>query len=1187
MSSHFPPPSLAGLFPSLPDYVELHCISNFTFLTGASHPGELLERAFALGYRGLALTDECSVAGTARAHHALKTLRERAREAVARSAARLARGDAVDDEDHDEDLEWDDIEAEVEAEAHAYRNGESAGNGGIGGQGGQGEPHRAPFDATLATLTAMAALGGGGHGAALQERLRRHHRLQARARAAEDFNLLIGSRFRLTAQGPLAGAPSALSPLTLVLIAQDRDGFGNLCEFITLGRTRAEKGSYLLHPEDLAEPQPAQAHLRGMPGCQALLLPDYCAEPDVLREQVNWCRGVFGDRVSIALELLQGHADALHRVRLETVSAETGVPLAAAGAVTMHVRSRKPLADVVTAIRLSQPLPQCGMALASNAEQHLRMRQRLSRLYPAEALAQTLRIAAACDFSLDALRYEYPEELVPAGQTPIGYLREQTLAGAALRYPGGVPASVRERLEDEFQLIEEKRYEPFFLTVYDIVRFARSRQILCQGRGSAANSVVCYCLYITEVSPQQTNLLFGRFISRERDEPPDIDVDFEHQRREEVIQYIYEKYGRHRAALAASLITYRARSALRDVGRALGIDPGIVEQVVKGQAWWDSGAEFMNRITRYGLDPDAPAVRQWASLTEQLRGFPRHLSQHVGGFVIARHKLSRLVPIENAAMKDRSVIQWDKDDLESLGLLKVDVLALGMLTAIRRALALVPRPGAPQRGETCRMEDIPQDDKATYEMLCHADSIGVFQVESRAQQSMLPRLQPRQYYDLVVQVAIVRPGPIQGGMVHPYLKRREQMRRTGKPPVYEDEVIRNVLGRTLGVPIFQEQVMQLAIDAAGFTPGQADQLRRSMAAWRRKGDLQRHQAALVRALTRNGYPEAFAQAICKQIEGFGEYGFPESHAASFAKLVYISAWIKCHHPAAFLCALLNSQPMGFYSPSQLVQDARRHGVHTQPVDVTVSQWDSTLEARPGQPHPDVRLGLNRVGGMREAAALRIVAARDARPFASVEDLVLRARLDRHDIDVLAAADALAALAGHRRQARWQARAAAVQASHRDLLYDAPPAESELSLPAPRLGEELVDDYASLGLSLKAHPLALLRRRLAAMGFVTAQDLARCGNGRKVRACGIVTVRQRPSTASGTIFASIEDETGSINVILWPDLVERQRKEVLGAPLLGVTGIWQRQGEVRHLVAHELVDLSHLLGRLVANSRDFH
>ncbi|MBP0624692.1 error-prone DNA polymerase [Cupriavidus consociatus] len=1127
-------PSLPGLLPALPDYVELHCISNFTFLTGASHPGELIERAFGLGYRGLALTDECSVAGTARAHDAIQTLRKRLHDAVARSAARGAEADI------DEPL----LDPEVDVEP------------------GEDDP------------AAHAS---------------RHQRLQALAAAADGFALLIGSRFSLP---PADGSDgSDRSPLRLVLVAQHRDGFGNLSELITLGRRRAQKGSYRLHPEDIAAPTGDEAHLRGMPGCLALLLPDYCADPELLREQAQWCRDVFGERAWIALELLQGHADGLHRARLEAVSAQTGVPLAAAGAVTMHVRSRKPLSDVMTAIRLGQPLAECGMALAPNAEQHLRMRQVLSRLYPRDALAQTLKIAAQCDFSLGMLRYEYPEELVPPGFTPISYLRAEVERGKAERFPDGLKPEWDKQLEEELQLIEEKQYEPFFLTVHDIVRFARANGILCQGRGSAANSLVCFCLYVTEVSPEQANLLFGRFLSRERDEPPDIDVDFEHQRREEVIQYIYQKYGRHRAALAASLITYRSRSALRDVGRALGIDASVVEQVVKGQAWWD-GPGFTEKITRYGLDPDSPAVQQWASLTAQLRGFPRHLSQHVGGFVIARHKLSRLVPIENAAMADRSVIQWDKDDLESLGLLKVDVLALGMLSAIRRALEMIPNPSEdPARaGLPARMEDIPKEDKKTYDMICKADTIGVFQIESRAQQSMLPRLQPREYYDLVVEVAIVRPGPIQGGMVHPYLKRREAFRLTKKPPVYFNAVIEKVLGRTLGVPIFQEQVMQLAIDAAGFSPGQADQLRRSMAAWRRRGDLRQHQDALVRALTGNGYPESFALAICKQIEGFGEYGFPESHAASFAKLVYVSSWLKCHHPSAFLCALLNSQPMGFYSPSQLVQDAQRHEVVVLPVDVTLSRWESTLEPAEvdvAETHPRVRLGLSRVKGMREEAALRIEDARAQRAFDSVEDLALRAALDRHDIDVLAASDALAPLAGHRRQARWQARAAAGHAAHRDLLYEAPPAEDALVLPAPRLGEDVTADYASLGLSLKSHPLALLRDRLKSMRFATASQLQRCGNGRRVRACGIVTVRQRPSTASGTIFATIEDETGTVNLILWPDLVERQRKEVLGATLLGVVGTWQRQGDVRHLVAKELVDLSSLLGRLMVGSRDFH
>ncbi|WP_423200074.1 MULTISPECIES: error-prone DNA polymerase [unclassified Cupriavidus] len=1129
---------LRSLSASLPDYVELHCISNFTFLTGASHPAELIERAFQLGYGGLALTDECSVAGTARAHHALKVLREEMREAVVRHEA---------NEDHEDDEDRDGSDGSDDEDAR--------------------ESHR--------------------------------QWLHARAAAADAFNLIVGSRFTLSGparhaeqdkgQGTEQGTgreANALPPPRLVVLARNREGFGNLSEMITLGRRRAEKGSYLLYPSDFSDPDPAQAHLRGMPDCLVLLLPDYCADPDVLRAQARWCRDTFGTRVSLALELLQGHADAVHRARLQAVADETGVPLVATGAVTMHVRSRKPLADVLTAIRLGQPLPACGHALAPNAEAHLRMRQVLSRLYPREALARTLTIAHQCDFSLGTLRYEYPEELVPDGLTPIEYLRQEVEAGKRERFPAGLEPAWEQQLADELALIEEKHYEPFFLTVHDIVRFARGEGILCQGRGSAANSLVCYCLHITEVSPAQANLLFGRFLSRERDEPPDIDVDFEHQRREEVIQYIYRKYGRHRAALAASLISYRARSALRDVGRALGIDASVVEQVVKGQAWWDSGKEFVQRLTRYGLDPEAPAVQQWASLSDQLRGFPRHLSQHVGGFVIARHKLSRLVPIENAAMADRSVIQWDKDDLESLGLLKVDVLALGMLTAIRRALAMIPHPDRPDL--PCRMEDLPDEDPQTYDMICKADTVGVFQIESRAQQSMLPRLQPRQYYDLVVEVAIVRPGPIQGGMVHPYLKRREALRERQEPPTYFNDVIRRVLGRTLGVPIFQEQVMQLAIDAAGFTPGQADQLRRSMAAWRRRGDLRKHQDALVRALTSRGYPESFALAICKQIEGFGEYGFPESHAASFAKLVYVSAWIKCHHPDAFLCALLNSQPMGFYSPSQLVQDARRHGVLTLPADVTLSAWQSTLEARrPGRPYRDVRLGLDRVKGMREDAAHRIEDARRQRPFASVEDLALRAALDRHDIDVLAAADALARLAGHRHQARWQARAAALQSAHRDLLHAAAPDEAALELPAPRLGEDVIADYASLGMSLKCHPLTLLRERLGRLKYITASQLGRLANGRMVRACGIVTVRQRPATASGTIFISIEDETGPVNVIVWPDLVERQRKEVLGARLLGVIGTWQRQGEVKHLVARELVDLSPLLGRLMADSRDFH
>jgi error-prone DNA polymerase len=713
--------------------------------------------------------------------------------------------------------------------------------------------------------------------------------------------------------------------------------------------------------------------------------------------------------------------------------------------------------------------------------------------------------------------------------------------------------------------------------VYDIVRYARSQQILCQGRGSAANSAVCYCLGITEVDPARGNLLFERFISKERNEPPDIDVDFEHQRREEVIQYIYRKYGRTRAALAAVVISYRPKSALRDSGRALGVDLAIVDKVCKQHHWFDSKADLLNRLAESGLDPEAPLSQQWASLAQRLLGFPRHLSQHPGGFVMARGQLSRLVPIENATMAERSVIQWDKDDLEELGLMKVDVLALGMLSMLRRALELVGL----RHGTTFEMQDIPHEDPPTYAMIRRADTVGVFQIESRAQMSMLPRMKPKTFYDLVIQVAIVRPGPIQGGMVHPYLQRREQK----EPVKYPSPDMKVALERTLGVPIFQEQVMQVAILAAGFTPGEADQLRRAMAAWKRKGGLEKYYQRIVGGMLAKGYDQSFAEQIFSQIQGFGEYGFPESHAASFALLAYASSWLKCHEPAAFLCALLNSQPMGFYSPSQLVQDARRHGIEVRPVDITVSSWESTLEELDDRSRgqPAVRLGLHMLRGMGQEAAERIELARAMRPFANVADLARRAGLDRGDLQVLAAGNALGPLAGHRRQALWEAAGAVPD---KDLLRPTAPVEDIPELPAPKEGEEIVGDYRAQGLTLGRHPVALLRDRLLAQRFLPADVLHDFQNGQLARACGIVTVRQRPGTAKGVLFLTIEDETGNINVIVWPQLVEQQRREVLNASLLGVYGVWQREGEVRHLVAKRLVDMSHLLGKLDARSRDF-
>lgn len=999
--------------------------------------------------------------------------------------------------------------------------------------------------------------------------------------------LLIGATFQLRA------APDA-APLGLTLLAQTREGYGNLSELITLARTRAPKGEYRLAPEDLTHPPAGYAHLRHLPECLAILSPAYGTDADRMAEQARWLARAFPRRAWVGLTLLHRSRDDLHRAAVLHAAQAARLPVVALGQVQMHLRSRKPLHDTLTGIRTRQPVSQCGYELAGNAEQHLRTRMRLASLYPPDALAQTLVVARRCAFSLEELRYEYPDEIVPRGHTPATYLRQETQAGADRRFPAGVPPEVAAQIEKELALIAELRYEAYFLTVYDIVQHARSVGILCQGRGSAANSAVCYCLGITEVDPARGNSLFERFISKERNEPPDIDVDFEHQRREEVIQYIYDKYGRDRAALTAVVISYRPRSVLRDTGRALGVDPGVIDAVARAHQWWDGKKEMLRTLGACGLDPESQVARQWAALAQTLMGFPRHLSQHPGGFVISRGKLSRLVPIENAAMEDRSVVQWDKDDLDSLGLLKVDVLALGMLSALRRTLELAGQ----RRGQPLRLQDIPKEDDPTYDMICDADTIGVFQIESRAQMTMLPRLRPREYYDLVVQVAIVRPGPIQGGMVHPYLRRRQ-----GKEDeTYPSPQVKGVLSRTMGVPIFQEQVMQIAVVAAGFTPGESDQLRRSMAAWKRKGGVDKYREKLVGGLLKNGYALEFAEALFRQIEGFGEYGFPESHAASFALLAYSSSWLKRHEPEAFLAALLNSQPMGFYAPAQLVQDARRHGVCVLPPDVTVSGWDSALETLPAghpgarraahphapaadAPRPAVRLGLGLIQGMREDTARRIEAARAASPFADTGDLARRAALTRHDLNALAAGDALRTLAGHRRQASWEA-AASVQS--RDLLRDAAIVETATPrLSAPSESQAVAADYRSVGLTLRSHPVALLRPQLAARNFQPASVLNGYPDKRVARACGIVTVRQRPQTSKGVIFVTLEDETGPVNVVVRPELIERQRRELLGAALLGVYGSWQSVDGVRHLIAQRLVDLSGLLGGLSTHSRNFH
>jgi error-prone DNA polymerase len=1033
-------------------YAELHTLSNFSFLRGASQPEELVAQAKALNYSALALTDECSLAGVVRAHVAAKE-----------------------------------------------------------------------------------------HG----------------------LPLIIGTELK------------CLDKLKLVVLATDRASYGAMSRLISKARRATRKGCYALARADLED---------ALAGCLIIWLPraDKTAWPGQ-EEEGRWLRERFSGRLWIGVELLNQGQDTRRLQRLEGLGKQLKLPCVAAGDVHMHRRSRRALQDVLTAIRLGLPLQAAGYALYPNGERSLRSLQRLSELYPAPLLAQTLRIAERCTFKLDELRYEYPEEIVPPGETPTSHLRALTMRGCAYRWPAGAPAAVRENIEHELRLIEELKFEPFFLTVHDVVEYARSQKILCQGRGSAANSTVCYCLRITEVDPSRMSMLFERFISKERNEPPDIDVDFEHERREEVIQYIYGKYSRERAALAATVICYRPRSALRDVGKALGLDLAQVDKLARGMQWWDGQRIDPDRIRASGFDPDDPVIARLIALTAEILGFPRHLSQHVGGFVIARGRLDELVPIENAAMPERTVIEWDKDDLDALGLLKVDVLALGMLTAIRRAFRLVNEFGgssaAAGAGEL-ELASVPSEDQAVYDMICRADTVGVFQIESRAQMSMLPRLKPRNFYDLVIEVAIVRPGPIQGEMVHPYLRRR-----SGEEEVtYPSKEVEAVLKRTLGVPIFQEQVMQLAIVAAGFSPGEADRLRRAMAAWKRKGGLEPFQKQLIDGMREKGYAESFAEQIFKQILGFGEYGFPESHSASFALLVYTSAWLKHYEPAAFCAALINSQPMGFYAPAQLVRDARAHGVEVRAVDVTISGWDCTLERREDG-RPALRLGLRLVKHLSQEGAARLMAARAARHFDSIADLAERAALDRRDLEALAAADALTKLTGHRHRAVWQ-----VTGVERALpLLPASTAVDEgiPLLRAPREGQDIVADYGSVGLTLRRHPLALLRDKLQRRGVIPTRELWEQPNGKLVRTAGLVITRQRPGSAGGVTFVTMEDETGYVNLIVWNRVAVEQRAALLESRLLEVHGKLQREGDVQHVIAQRLTNLSSLLGDLVVASRNFH
>ncbi len=1021
-------------------YAELHALSNFTFLRGASHPEELVETAAALGYEALALTDECSMSGIVRAH------------AVAKEAGLK--------------------------------------------------------------------------------------------------KLIIGSELHLQ------------SGRKLVALAQNIEGYAALCQLISNARRAAEKGSYELRQLDFEN---------GLPGCLVLWIPD---KDLTLGVEDHWIRETFRDRLWIAVELL---ADGRQREQLEKLREEgrrLKLPLVATGDVHMHIRARRILQDAVTAIRIGTTVDNAGFALYSNGERHLRSLDVLAHVYPPDLLAESVRIADAIHFSLDELRYEYPNELVPDGETAATYLRKLTEEGMQRRWSDGTPAKVTRLIEHELKLIAELKYESYFLTVEDIVAFARSKNILCQGRGSAANSAVCFCLGITEVDPDRMEVLFERFISKERNEPPDIDVDFEHERREEVIQYIYAKYGRERAALAATVITYRPRSALRDVGKILGLSDLQVSRLSRSMQWWDGRKVDDSRILEAGLDPDSPVIRRLMYLVSEIMGFPRHLSQHVGGFIISDAPLYELVPIENATMPDRTVIQWEKNDLEDMGLLKIDVLGLGMLTAIRRSFDLI----RDFDGRDYTLATVPAEDPRVYDMICEGDTMGVFQIESRAQMAMLPRLKPRCYYDLVIEVAIIRPGPIQGDMVHPYLRRRN-----GEEAVdYPSEEVKGVLQRTLGVPIFQEQVMQLAVVAAGFTPGEADRLRRAMAAWKRRGGLGPFEDKLINGMRERGYEEDFARQIFRQIEGFGEYGFPESHSASFALLVYVSCWLKRHTPAAFTCALLNSQPMGFYSASQLVQDVRRHGVEVRPVDVNDSDWDCTLETSDDSAAV-LRLGLRMVKGLSEDAGQRIVAERKNARYEKVQNLLERAHLDRRELGVLATSGALRVLSGDRHKARW---AVAGAEKPMPLFPSMERYEAAPLLKKPTEGQNIVADYQSTGLTLERHPMCLLRRHLDRYDYVAAGRLPAMSSGQRLNVAGLVITKQRPGTASGVTFVTLEDESGQINLIVWKKIAEEFRSELLNARLLGIAGELQIEGKVIHVIARQLFDHTDMLGGLSVRSRDF-
>ena len=1009
-----------------------------------------------------------------------------------------------------------------------------------------------------------------------------------------DRNTLAGvvrawSQGRAIGQKVLCGCRLDFADRTpgLLCYPTDREAWGRLTRLLTVGQRRAQKGDCELTIDDLF------AHGDG----QLILVVPPPRLDEAFETALQRLADAFAGRIWLIAARPYGARDLKRIAELDALGRRIGAPMIAANDVLYHGPERRPLQDVLTCIREKCAITEAGLRLEANAERHIKSPAEMARLFAKwpDAIAQTMEVVSRIAFDLGELKYEYPDEPVPPGKTAIAHLTDLAWRGAAWRYPDEVPAKVKRLLASELALIEELDYPNYFLTVHDIVHWARAEGILCQGRGSAANSVVCFCLGVTAVDPTQPkhDMLFARFMSKERDEPPDIDVDFEHERREEVMQYVYRRYGRERAAICATVIHYRPRSAIRDVGKALGLTEDVTAALAKTVwgSWGDGLAD--DHIRQAGLDPASPDIRRATALAGELLGFPRHLSQHVGGFVLTKRRLDETVPIGNAAMKDRTFLEWDKDDIDALGLMKVDILALGMLSAIKKAMDMLG---------IADMADIPREDPAVYEMLSHADSVGVFQVESRAQMSMLPRLKPEEFYDLVIEVAIVRPGPIQGDMVHPYLRRREGSEPVDFPapdPAHgpADE-LEGVLGKTYGVPLFQEQAMRLAIEAAKFTPEEANGLRRAMATFKHTGDIGAYGAKFIGGMTARGYAEDFARRCFRQIEGFGSYGFPESHAISFAKLVYVSAWIKCHHPDVFCVALLNSQPMGFYQPAQLVRDAKEHGVEVRGVDVMVSGWGSTVEGK-----KTIRLGLRQIRGVREVEADRLIAAREA-GARTLAELAARAALPSRTWELLAEADALRSLGLDRREGLWAVKGLAPEARVETeaplLALMGPSVEPDVSLPTMALSAHVAEDYRTTRLSLKAHPCAFFRADLQSLGAVTAARLRTLRDSRRVTVGGLVLIRQRPGTAKGVVFITLEDETGSANAVVWRDVFIANRRAVMGSRFLVVHGRLQRAGEVIHVVAERFTDLSGRLIELKAEpsapsssppplvrSRDFH